>query len=113
VYRIGYEAIRNACVHSEGSRLNVELGYLDDLVLRVCDNGRGIDPELAENGKGGHFGVTGMHERASRLHGRLTISSSPGSGTEVTLVVPDNIAFRQPDSGKRMRFRTIRRILGR
>jgi signal transduction histidine kinase/ligand-binding sensor domain-containing protein len=40
VYRIGYEAIRNACVHSEGSRLNVELGYLDDLVLRVCDNGK-------------------------------------------------------------------------
>jgi signal transduction histidine kinase len=113
VYRIGYEAIRNACVHSAGSRLHVELSYLDDLVLRVSDNGRGIDPDLAEKGKGGHFGVTGMYERASRLHGRLTISSSPGTGTEVKLVVPADIAFRQAESGKRAPLHRIQRFLKR
>jgi signal transduction histidine kinase len=114
VYRIGYEAIRNACVHSEGIRLNVELSYVDDLVLRVCDNGRGIDPELAANGKGRHFGVTGMYERASRLRGRLTISGSPGSGTEVKLVVPDSIAFRELDRGGRTVFlQRLRRFLQR
>lgn len=113
VYRIGYEAIRNACVHSEGNLLKVELDYVEDLVLRVGDNGKGIDPELAANGKGGHFGVTGMYERASRLHGRLTISSSSGSGTQVKLVVPDSIAFRQPDPGERTRFLHRLRFLQR
>ena len=111
VYRIGYEAIRNACIHSAGSRLHVELGYLDDLALRVSDNGRGIDPDLAEKGKGGHFGVTGMYERASRLHGRLTIWSSPGAGTEVKLVVPADIAFRQAKSGNRAPSHRIQRFL--
>jgi signal transduction histidine kinase/ligand-binding sensor domain-containing protein len=114
VYRIGYEAIRNACVHSEGNLLNVELDYVEDLVLRVRDNGKGIDPQLAANGKGGHFGVTGMYERASRLHGRLTISSSSGSGTQVKLVVPDSIAFRQSDPSRRIRFlKRVRHLVQR
>jgi len=113
VYRIGYEAIRNACAHSAGSRVTVELSYLVDLVLHVSDNGKGIDPDLAEKGKGGHFGLAGMHERAARLDARLTVSGSPGGGTQVQLVVPGRIAFHQPDSGNRPRFRRIRRVLPR
>jgi signal transduction histidine kinase len=92
--------------------LNVELSYLGDLVLGISDNGKGIDSESAAKGKGGHFGVTGMYERASRLHGRLTISGSPGSGTQVKLVVPDSIAFSQPDPRGRTRFlQALRRFL--
>jgi len=44
IYRIGYEAIRNACMHSGASRLEVELRYAQDLAVRVGDNGTGIDP---------------------------------------------------------------------
>ena len=33
-------------------------------------------------------GIIGMHERARRLGGTLTIDSEPGAGTEVSLVVP-------------------------
>jgi signal transduction histidine kinase len=44
IYRIGYEAIHNACVHSGASRLEVELRYTHDLALRVADNGTRIDP---------------------------------------------------------------------
>src|SRR3982074_1136888 len=44
VYRIGYEAIHNACTHSGASQLDVELRYAHDLALRVGDNGTGIDP---------------------------------------------------------------------
>jgi signal transduction histidine kinase len=94
VYRIGYEAIRNACAHSEASVLQVEVSYVEDLKLRVRDNGKGLDPDIAARGKSGHFGLIGMYERASRVRGRLTISS-PGLGTEVELVVPRQIAFRQ------------------
>jgi len=51
VYRIGYEAVRNACMHSEASQLEVELIYARDLALRVSDNGTGIDPDVADRGR--------------------------------------------------------------
>jgi signal transduction histidine kinase len=53
VYRIGYEAIRNACVHSQASKLRVTLTYADDLSVDVSDNGVGIDPLVAHGGQRG------------------------------------------------------------
>ena len=104
VYRIGYEAIRNACVHSEASRLSVELSYVENLTLRVRDNGKGIDPLVAAKGKAGHFGLTGMYERAARIGGKLTLSRSPTGGTEVELIVPRKIVFQHPNSTWRRLF---------
>jgi signal transduction histidine kinase/ligand-binding sensor domain-containing protein len=91
LYRIGYEAIRNACAHSTGSRLEVTLQYAQDLSLRVRDNGVGIDPHVLDQGRSGHYGLQGMRERAARIGGRLTVLTSADSGTEVTVVVPGNI----------------------
>lgn len=93
VYRIGYEAIRNACTHSGATNVDVELRYENDLVVRIKDNGVGIDETTVAEGKVGHFGLTGMRERARRIGADLTINSSPDSGTEVALVVPGGIAF--------------------
>jgi signal transduction histidine kinase len=95
IYRIGYEAIRNACMHSGASQLEVELRYAHDLALRVNDNGMGIDPVTADRGKDGHFGLQGMRERAARIGGNLTLGSSSNSGTEINLVVPGDIIFRK------------------
>ena len=94
VYRIGFEAIRNAAMHSRASRLEVELKYAHDLMLRVSDNGIGIEPTVADHGKDGHFGLRGMRERATRISGKLTLVSSAASGTEIILVVPGGIVFR-------------------
>jgi len=94
VYRIGYEAIRNAYTHAGGSRLDVELSYRRDLILRVRDNGRGIDPKVLANGKDGHFGIKGIRERAERVGARLNLQSS-SAGTEIELIVPGRLAFRQ------------------
>jgi signal transduction histidine kinase len=93
IYRIGYEAIRNACLHSGASQLEVELRYEHGLTLRVSDNGTGIDPVIADRGKDGHFGLQGMRERASRIGGELTLASSSGCGTEIRLRVPEGIVF--------------------
>jgi signal transduction histidine kinase/ligand-binding sensor domain-containing protein len=95
IYRIGYEAIRNAHTHSQASRLEVELRYMHDLYLRVSDNGVGIDPDVSEKGKEGHFGLQGMRERADRIGGRIAIVSAKTSGTEITIVVPGRIVFRE------------------
>ncbi len=93
VYRIGYEAIRNACTHSHGRRLDVALSYERDLTLRVLDDGVGIAPEIAERGRDGHFGLTGMRERAARIGASLTVSAANGAGSEVVLSVPGRVIF--------------------
>jgi len=94
VYRIGYEAIRNACVHSRATQLRVELSYAQDLSLRIYDNGVGIDPDIVNRGKQGHFGLQGMRERAERIRGKFLVESSAGSGTVITLTVSGEIIYR-------------------
>lgn len=93
VYRIGYEAIRNAYAHSGGNRLEVELRYGPDFSVRIHDNGAGIDPPISIHGKDNHFGLEGMRERAVRIRGKLTIVSSAEFGTEVMLVLPGSITY--------------------
>jgi signal transduction histidine kinase len=94
IYRIGYEAIRNASMHSRASLLVVELVYGQDLLLRVKDNGKGINPAVVETGKKGHFGLQGMRERAARIGAKLNLVSSAACGTEVSLTVPGRSIFR-------------------
>jgi signal transduction histidine kinase len=110
IYRIGYEAIRNACTHSAASRLEVELRYANDLALRVCDNGTGIDPVIADRGKDGHFGLPGMRERAARIGGKLTLVSSSSSGTEIKLIVPGGMIFGKMMPGRWSLFTRIRTL---
>ncbi len=98
VYRIGYEAIRNACVHSQATQLRVELSYERDLSLQIRDNGAGIDPDIVHRGKLGHFGLQSMRERAARIMGKLSVESSAGHGTAITLTVPGGIVYRTMDT---------------
>jgi signal transduction histidine kinase len=93
VYRIGYEAVQNACIHSGGNWLKIILEYSHDFTLRVQDNGCRIDPEILRIGKPGHFGLIGMHERAARIGAVLSFEDLPDCGTEVRLVVPGRMIF--------------------
>jgi signal transduction histidine kinase/ligand-binding sensor domain-containing protein len=90
IYRIASEALRNAFRHSEAKEIEVELRYDErQLRLRIRDDGRGIDPTfLGAEGREGHFGLHGMHERAKLMGGELTVWTAPDSGTEIELSVP-------------------------
>jgi signal transduction histidine kinase/ligand-binding sensor domain-containing protein len=113
VYRIGYEAIRNACVHSHAKQLWVNLSYLKDVTLVVRDNGTGIDLSLADKGKAGHFGLLGMRERAARITANLVIKGSALEGTRIELIVPGGIIYSHATS-KRHRLRgRVRSLLSR
>ena len=93
VCAIGHEAIRNACAHARATRLNVEFEYGRDFVLRVTDNGVGMDQAVLDAGKPEHFGLAGMRERAANIHASLSMTSS-AAGTSLRLVVPGRLAFR-------------------
>lgn len=110
VYRVGYEAIRNAHAHSGGTHLTVQLRYTDDLMLRIADDGMGADASTFSDGKEGHYGLKGMRERAGRIGAKLNIVSDATRGTEVCLTVPGKIAFH---SGKPPRSWSIRGLLRR
>jgi len=113
IYRIGYEAIRNACAHSSASQLQVELTYGHDLALRVTDNGIGIDSAVADQGKDGHFGLQRMRERAARIGGKLTLMSSSASGTEINLFVPGEIIFQKTMPVRQTLLEKIRALVRR
>src|SRR6185312_12128359 len=87
--RIFQEAARNAVRHSQAKEINVDVAYLDDNLIRVQlrDDGNGFDLEEA-SGKMGHWGLANMRERARQIGGKLNISTSPGHGTEIEIVVP-------------------------
>ena len=102
VYRIGREALINAFRHSKASNVEVELEYAHSyLRLLVRDNGIGIDPEVVRAGREGHWGLSGMRERAERIGARFRVLSGASAGTEIELSVPGHIAFKFPASNRR------------
>jgi nitrate/nitrite-specific signal transduction histidine kinase len=62
--------------------------------LRVRDDGKGIDPAVrATQAREGHYGLTGMPERAALIGGKLAVWSEVNAGTEVELRVPGDAAY--------------------
>jgi signal transduction histidine kinase len=94
VYRIAREALRNAFSHARASQIEAEITYSDRLLrLRIRDNGTGIDPQVVQAGREGHWGLQGMRERAQHIGAQLEIWSQAGAGTEVDLSIPGSIAY--------------------
>jgi hypothetical protein len=60
-------------------------------------------------GRDGHWGLSGMRERAERIGARLKVRSRPTSGTEVELVVPGHVAYNTKSSGHRLGWLARRR----
>jgi signal transduction histidine kinase len=101
-YRIVREALTNAFRHSRGSKIEVELEYTSrHLKILIRDNGAGIDPNVVELGRDGHWGLTGMRERAESIGGRLKVWSRANAGTEVELLIPSHVAFVSHASAKK------------
>lgn len=84
--RIGQEALTNAFKYAQATEIHIELVYQDKYCqLRIKDNGKGFD--MANVSIINSFGLLVMSERAERIGAKLTIQSSPGQGTEVSVLV--------------------------
>ncbi len=87
--RIGQEAVANAVRHAAASRIDVQLVYEAARVsLRVEDDGRGFTPATGTHGPEGHYGIRGMQERAGEIDAALSLESSIGAGTRVSVEAP-------------------------
>jgi glucose-6-phosphate-specific signal transduction histidine kinase len=76
-----------------------ELSY-QTAALHVCisDDGRGIDEGVLQAGyRSGHWGLPGMRERASKMHGELRVGRSTNGGTQIDLQVPAGIVYCADD----------------
>jgi signal transduction histidine kinase len=84
--------------HSQASAVVIHIGPdpadADTLVLAVADDGTGFDAAAVGAGR---LGLASMRERAERLGGELSITSSPGEGTTVRVIVPRALGRRSED----------------
>ena len=101
LYRIGAEALTNIEKHAHAREVSISLTRQDDGInLHIEDDGVGL-PALVTAGKRtskleinqpssqpGHYGITGMRERADALGGRLSLTSLPDKGTVVEAWIP-------------------------
>jgi signal transduction histidine kinase len=87
VYFCCLEAMQNAGKHA-GDDAEIEILVCDDgrtLTFEVADDGAGFDP--SPGGAVGH-GFVNMTDRLGTVGGRLHVSSSPGAGTKVRGEIP-------------------------
>lgn len=101
LYRIGTEALTNIEKHAHAREVSICLAQQGDAIrLRIEDDGVGL-PTLVAAGKRtgkleinqpssqpGHYGITGMRERAEALGGQITLISQLGKGTTVEVCIP-------------------------
>ena len=86
IYLCCSEAIQNVAKHA-GPSARVKLGLHHKhgvLAVRIEDDGRGFDPEHTPDGTG----LRNIRERVQTLGGNLTITSTPGHGTVLTISLP-------------------------
>jgi signal transduction histidine kinase len=91
LFRVLQESLTNVAKHcGRGTPVEVTLAFEPgSAALRVQDRGPGflLPTDGGELSTQGHFGLENMRERAAKVGGTLDLSSGPGRGTRVELIV--------------------------
>jgi signal transduction histidine kinase len=83
-FRIAEEAITNVVRHAFAQRCVVTVCAGADLTVSIVDDGVGMPDSPRQDG----VGLASMRARAADLDGSLSISSQPGGGTVVAVLLP-------------------------
>jgi PAS domain S-box-containing protein len=90
-YRVVQESLTNIARHAEADLVQVSAAISpESLHLTIMDDGCGFDLEaLHASGKPrSGLGLLGMQERAEPLGGKVTVTSQPGDGTRIEVLLP-------------------------
>ncbi len=97
IERIAREALANIIQHSGARSIRLDILYQHTyLFVSISDDGRGLEPEPQESERLGHWGITGMRERAQSIGGRLRILPNQPRGVVVEISVPGTVAYLHP-----------------
>jgi len=87
IYHIIEEALNNVLKYAAASEVIIQLfGHETELNITIDDNGNGFDMTKKDHLNG--IGLKIMKSRAESLNGSFEISSSPGRGTAIVVVIP-------------------------
>ena len=85
LFLIFKEAIVNMAKHAGATKATITIKTEKNYVwIQIKDNGKGFDAESATDGNG----LRNLKSRASQINGELAVTSKPGEGTEVNMVIP-------------------------
>jgi ligand-binding sensor domain-containing protein/two-component sensor histidine kinase len=85
LFLIFKEALNNITKYAQATLVHINIEYADGcLCLKVDDNGKGFNTSIQGDGNG----LLNMRKRTELLRGKITIHSSPGEGTSVSIRVP-------------------------
>jgi signal transduction histidine kinase len=89
LYRIVQESLTNASKYAKANQVSVTLACTtEQLLLTVCDDGRGLPPDFDAGSIAGHHGLLGMEQRVLALGGTMHVDSTPGHGVTIRIEVP-------------------------
>ena len=91
LYRIAQEALNNTAKYADAGTVELQLLRSDSGVrMTIVDDGKGFNRgmEGARHKVKEGVGLVSMRERATAFGGLLTIESSPGKGTSITVEIP-------------------------
>ncbi|MCJ7841741.1 ATP-binding protein [Lederbergia sp. NSJ-179] len=87
LYRVVQELLNNAMKHSEASKVVISLQHhKESISLIYSDDGIGLDVEKL-NDSFKTMGIIGMKERIKSLGGTMTIQSTLGKGTKISIEI--------------------------
>lgn len=87
MFRVGREAIVNACKHAAATAIKVRIREEDQGArVTIEDNGIGFDPATRSDGH--HFGLDEMTQRSELAGGWFRLKSEVGRGTSVEFWMP-------------------------
>lgn len=92
IFRVVQEALNNVRKHSEAKTAVIRMEFTSlGVAVKISDKGKGFDTSLLKiekDDRSGGFGLLSMNERIELLNGTMKVTSQPGKGTIVSVVLP-------------------------
>lgn len=86
VYRMVQESLTNIGKYAEASEATIVMkDYHTHVIVEVADDGKGFDPQRLRPAT---HGLAGMRHRVEAAQGKLTVTSTPGKGTRIAIMLP-------------------------